>query len=59
ETTGFRKSNNNPRITELSFIALPRDGLLDASKPSRVASKLLLCFNPQKEIDPKASSMSG
>ncbi|CAL1541815.1 unnamed protein product [Lymnaea stagnalis] len=59
ETTGLPNSSDSPRITELSFIALSRDGLLDASKPSRVASKLLLCFNPQKEIDPKASSLSG
>ncbi|CAL1541816.1 unnamed protein product, partial [Lymnaea stagnalis] len=58
ETTGLPSPGNNPRITELSFIALLRDELLKSSTP-RVVNKLLLCFNPQKNISYKSSSITG
>ncbi|CAL1541812.1 unnamed protein product [Lymnaea stagnalis] len=59
ETTGLPSPGNNPRITELSFIALLRDELLSKSRAPRVVNKLLLCFNPQKKIKTESSSLTG
>ena len=50
EATGLQKTN--PKITELSFVAVRRHGLTDTpkTKAPRVMEKLSLCFCPMKSV---------
>ena len=58
ETTGLPSPGNNPRITELSLVALGKEELLTKGEP-RVVNKLTLCFNPRKRINPYSSQITG
>ena len=50
EATGLQETN--PKITELSFVAVHRHGLTETPKvkPPRVIEKLTLCFCPMKSV---------
>ncbi|XP_059151799.1 uncharacterized protein LOC131938016 [Physella acuta] len=59
ETTGLPSPGNQTKITELCFIAISREELLTKTSAARVLNKLILCFNPRKNICHKASKLSG
>ncbi|RUS91726.1 hypothetical protein EGW08_000552 [Elysia chlorotica] len=59
ETTGLPSVGNNPRITELCFLALTRDELEIKHAQVRVMNKLCLCFNPRKRISPTSTDLTG
>ncbi|GFN91151.1 three-prime repair exonuclease 1 [Plakobranchus ocellatus] len=59
QTTGLPRRRDMPCITELCFLALTRYQLTLTDLSQRAYNKLLLCFNPRKEIDEQASSISG
>lgn len=50
-----------PKITELAMVACSRDHILGAAKNKvpRVISKLLLPFNPCKNIHPDSTNITG
>ncbi|GFN88204.1 three prime repair exonuclease [Plakobranchus ocellatus] len=58
ETTGLPKKGDMPRITELCFLALTRYELTLTTRAPRAYNKLILCFNPRKGIEPRASATS-
>ncbi|XP_046362192.2 three-prime repair exonuclease 1-like isoform X2 [Haliotis rufescens] len=56
ETTGLEDA----KISELCFLAVSRDDILAGGpRLPRVIDKLLICLNPQKDIDDKAQELSG
>ncbi|XP_012938245.1 uncharacterized protein LOC101851949 [Aplysia californica] len=59
ESTGLQSPGYEPKITELSFVAVTRDELLTKGAKPRVLNKLTLCFNPEKRIPPKVAGMTG
>ncbi|GFS22097.1 three prime repair exonuclease 1 [Elysia marginata] len=59
ETTGLPSVGNNPRITELCFLALTRDELETKNAPVRAINKLCLCFNPKKRISRESTLITG
>ncbi|KAI8750780.1 three-prime repair exonuclease 1-like isoform X2 [Biomphalaria glabrata] len=59
ETTGLQSPGNNPRITELCFVALQKDELLSKCREIRVMNKLLLCFNPFKRLSKGCIEITG
>lgn len=61
ETTSLPKlESNKTKITELSIVVVKRRHLLNTTpgKLPRVQNKLVLCFNPEREFNPKASTKS-
>lgn len=61
ETTGFLLPGNPPKITELAFVAYLREHLLGAANNEipRPVYKLVVPFNPMKEIHPDATRITG
>ncbi|XP_005098868.2 three-prime repair exonuclease 1 [Aplysia californica] len=61
EATGLPEEN--PKITELSFVAVTREAILkpraDGQTLPRVLNKLNIAFQPHKNIVPRASRVSG
>ena len=60
EATGLQ--NTRPRITELSLVAVHREGLQQAAiglALPRILNKLTLCFYPMKAISPRSSDITG
>lgn len=63
ESSGLPSSGGKTKITELSFLGVLRDHLLESHRKCeaapRVLQKLSLCFYPQKRIDFEASEITG
>ena len=61
ESTGLGGNGKQPRITELSLIAVHRDNLQDPCKDDtpRVLNKLTLCTYPMKVVEHAAGQITG
>ena len=61
ESTGLGGNGKQPRITELSLVAVHRDNLQDPCKGDipRVLNKLTLCTYPMKVVEPEAAHITG
>ncbi|XP_034255083.1 uncharacterized protein LOC117653498 [Thrips palmi] len=63
ESSGLPAFGGKTKITELSFIGVLTDHLLESHRKSesapRVLQKLSLCFYPQKRIDFEATEITG
>ncbi|KRT84645.1 hypothetical protein AMK59_554, partial [Oryctes borbonicus] len=58
ETTGLPyEEYNRTRITEMCFVAVQSDHISLGVYP-RIQNKLVLCFNPQKMISPRATELT-
>ncbi|XP_034825872.1 three-prime repair exonuclease 1-like [Maniola hyperantus] len=62
ETTGLpQEENNRTKITELSFVAVKRQHVLDTRQgcAPRVQQKLTLCLNPGRMVQPEGTKVTG
>ncbi|XP_046362193.2 serine-rich adhesin for platelets-like [Haliotis rufescens] len=60
ETTGLPGPYGNPKITELCLLGVHRDDMFeDGVTVPRIVSKLQLCLNPQKQVSPGSSMLTG
>ncbi|XP_071096514.1 serine-rich adhesin for platelets-like [Haliotis cracherodii] len=60
ETTGLPGPYGNPKITELCLLGVHRDDMFeDGVTVPRIVNKLQLCLNPQKQVSPGSSMLTG